>query len=121
MVEKDGVLDGKAAPLVPAGPEKWTWPPEVLTFARQAQVAQYLDPLMEETRQLFPQARAMRVYVEKDPELPDDHHIGWEIDLEMPNLSDYRGLSRRLGEALRRIVPAPLACAFRQYLRPVKG
>ncbi len=106
--------------IVTAGPQMWTWSPEVLAFAQEAGVAPYLDPLMEATREQFPDAREMRIFVEQDPEIVNDRHIGWEIDLAIPDLRDFRRLSRLLGEALVKTVPAPLTCVFRQYLLPVK-
>ena len=45
--------------IVKAGPAAWTWSEDVLAFAREAGVEQYLDGLMAATRELFPGAEEM--------------------------------------------------------------
>jgi hypothetical protein len=111
----DRIQDGKPAAALPA----WTWPPEVLAFAKTAGVADYLDPLLQETRALFPTAPPRRVMVEDDPEIPNDRHIVWEIDIPFTGTSDYLQSQKRWVQALCRVCPAPLTCVFCLLLMPV--
>jgi hypothetical protein len=100
--------------------EKWTWSPEVLQFAQEAGVADFLDPMMEATRELFPTARAPRVKVEADPEIVDDRHIVWEIEMPFMGASDYLTAQKLWIKALCRVCPPPLTCVFRLLLMPVR-
>ena len=106
--------------MVSASTKNWTWAPEVLEFAEKHQVSAYLDPMMEATRELFTDAREMRVTLTCDPEIDNDWHFEWEVDVPMPNLDAYREHSRNWGQVLFRLVPGPLTCIFRQLLIPVK-
>jgi hypothetical protein len=67
--------------IVTAGPDKVVWSEDVLAFARAAGVEQYLDPLLEVTRELFPGAGEIRVFVSQDLEIADLRAIAWEVDL----------------------------------------
>ncbi len=102
-----------------AAPGAWTWTPEVLDFARQAGVTDYLDPLLNATRELFPAAPAPRVKVEADPEIQDLRGIVLEIDIPFTGVDDYLKLQKRWIEALFGVCPAPLTCVFCLLLFPV--
>jgi hypothetical protein len=104
--------------LVP-GPKTWPWPTEVLDFAHRHQVAAYLDPLLEATRQVFPTARELKVLLEADPELRDDWHIVFEVCVPSADLTDYLQAQHRWTGELYRICPAPLVGTFRLTLVPV--
>ena len=104
--------------ISPSAPA-WTWSPEVLEFARQAQVADYLDPLLEATRDLFPQAGEMRIFTVEDPEIEEDRHITWELPTPFTDVADYVAAQRQWIRELCRICPAPLTCVFRLTLVPV--
>ncbi len=111
-----GVDDRKAD----VGAEQaWAWPPDVLAFAREAGVADYLQPLLEETRRLFPEAPPMRVKVEADPEIENLRHIACEIDIPYTGTSNYLKAQKSWIQALCRVCPAPLTCVFCLLLMPV--
>jgi hypothetical protein len=90
----------------------WQWPDEVLAFAEQEQVRPYLDPLLEVTRQLFPTARSLRVYVETDHELRDVRWIIFDAQVPAQDVPDYLAVERRWNEESFRICPAPLICTI---------
>ena len=94
----------------------WQWPADVLEFAAKENVRQYLDPLLEATRRVFPTARDIQVSLEADPEIRDDWHI--VFDVRVPNLSPSEGLAaqNRWNTELFRCCPAPLVCTFRLAL-----
>jgi hypothetical protein len=114
-------LDGKEILMSAVIPPvtSWTWPPEVLDFARRQQVAAYLDPLLDAIRRLFPTAQSVRVFVEGDPDIRDDYHIVFEVAVPHHDIPDYVQARRRWTEELFRICPRPLVCTFRFILIPV--
>jgi hypothetical protein len=97
----------------------WQWPPDVLEFAAQQQVEAFLIPLLEATRQLFPTARNLRVFLEDDPEIRDDRHIVVEVAVPQQDLPNYIQAQHRWTDELYRICPAPLVCTFRLTLIPL--
>jgi hypothetical protein len=96
----------------------WKWPPEVLDFAKQAGVSEYLEPLLKAIRELVPEARALRVMVDVDREIEKERHIAWEFDILFPGVDSYLKLQRRLIEALCALCPAPLTSVFCLLLLP---
>jgi hypothetical protein len=89
------------------------WPADVLGFATQHQVADYLGPLWQALRQLFPTAEALRVFLEDDPEIRDDRHIVFDVRVPRDDVPDFVAAKRRWHDELFRVCPAPLACIFR--------
>ncbi len=57
-----------------------TVPPEVVAFAREQGVEQYLAPLIEPARQVYPSATRVEVFTEDDSEIADDRHIVFELE-----------------------------------------
>jgi hypothetical protein len=105
---------------VTAGPAKWTWSEDVLAFARQAGVEQYLDELMRATQAMFPGAREIRVSVARDPENSLYDGIKWMVFVSKDQVPDYLDATTRWRREFRRICPiAPTALpAFYQQLIP---
>jgi hypothetical protein len=97
----------------------WQWPADVLAFASQHQVQAHLDPLLEATRQVFPTARSVRVSLELDPEIRDDRHIVFEVQVPQKNVPSYVKAQDFWTDELYRLCPAPLVCLFRLALIPV--
>ncbi|HEY7313039.1 MAG TPA: hypothetical protein VH643_26990 [Gemmataceae bacterium] len=94
-------------------------PPEVVTFAREQGVEKYLPELIEWAKQVYPSATRFEVFTEDDPEIANDRHIVFELDVPL-SVEQAREADRRWGEGLFRICPAPLVCVFRKSadLRP---
>src|SRR5216684_4812211 len=84
-------------------------PPEVHTFAREQGVEKYLPELVEWARQVYPSATRFEVFTEDDPEIANDRHIVFELDvpLAVPEALEADG---RWRDGLFRICPAPLVC-----------
>lgn len=95
------------------------WSLDVLEFARQQEVADYLDPLLTATKQLFPDSTRLAVYLEADPEIEGDRHIALEVEIVFPGLEAYLDRNRRWIAELCHVCPAPLTCVFRLLLMPV--
>jgi len=89
-----------------------TVPAEVLTFAREQGVEQYLSGLIELARQVYPGATRFEVFVENDPEILDRYIV---FDLDAP-LSVEQALEadRRWHEGWLRTYPYPRTCIFRK-------
>jgi hypothetical protein len=92
---------------------------EVRAFAREQGVERYVPELIELARQVYPSATRFEVFTEDDPEIANDRHIVFELDVPL-NAEQSIEADRRWGEGLFRIVPAPLVCVFRKsaYRRP---
>lgn len=99
----------------------WQWPPDVLAFAAQHQVAVYLDPLLAALRKVYPTAQSIRVQLEDDPEIRDDWHIAFDVRVPQVDVPDYIAATRAWYRELFRICPAPLVCIFRHALLPVSS
>lgn len=100
-------------------PATWQWPADVLEFAARSQVAGYLDPLLEATRRVYPTARTIKVLKEGDPEVRDDWHIVFEVEVPSRDIPDFVRAVHRWTDELYKICPAPLMCTFRLTLVPV--
>src|SRR5258708_5980242 len=99
----------------------WQWSPEVLAFAKEKGVAEYLEPLREATRRLFPTALKLEVSVEADVEYPDIRKIVFECWVTVADVPDYLGATRTWIDACFGIVPAPQMPEFVFLLSRVKG
>lgn len=98
--------------IVPAAPQP-VIPPEVVAFAREQGVEKYLPQLVELARQVYPSATRFDVFTEDDPEIANDRHIVFELDVPL-TVEQERETDRRWGEGLFRICPAPFVCVFRK-------
>lgn len=87
--------------------------PEVIAFAREQKVEKYLPELIEWARQVYPSATRFDVFTEDDPEIANDRHIVFELDVPL-NVEQALAADRQWREGLFRICPAPLVCVFRK-------
>jgi hypothetical protein len=98
-------------PTVSAAPRP-TIPDDVVSFAQEQGVEQYLSPVIELARQVYSSATRFDVFVEDDPEIANDRHIVFRLAVPL-DLLESREADRRWHEGVFRIVPAPLVCVFR--------
>ena len=87
-------------------------PPEVVAFAREQGVEKYLPPLVEWARQVYPSATRFEVFTEDDPEIANDRHIVFELDVPLA-VEETLEADRCWHRGGCKIVPAPLVCVFR--------
>jgi hypothetical protein len=97
----------------------WHWPSDVVNFATQNQVQAHLDPLRDLLRRLFPTASSLCVFLEDDPEIPDDWHIVFEVRVSPADVVDYLAATRPWYDEFPKICPDPL-CIFRLSLLRVE-
>src|SRR5262245_26160934 len=110
-------------PTTPAAWANWTWPDDVTAFAKEHEVETYLEPLKDVLARLFPTAKRARVILEVDPELRDDRHITFKIDVpdeDIGDVSDYKKAVRAWHDESARIVPCVKIWVFRMILYPMK-
>jgi hypothetical protein len=89
-----------------------TIPLEVVAFAREQEVEQYLPQLVDWARQVYPSATRFEVFTEDDPEIANDRHIVFELDVPL-DVEQALEADRRWHRGVFKIVPAPLVCVFR--------
>jgi hypothetical protein len=105
-----------SAPTVSSAPLP-TVPEDVVTFAREQNVEQYLGPLIELARQVYPGATRFEVLTEDDPEIANDRHIVFDLDVAL-DVEQALEADGRWHAGLFGIVPAPLVCVFRKSAFP---
>src|SRR5437660_11902245 len=86
--------------------------PDVPAFAQAHGVAGPLDALLEATRRVYPTARDIKVFLERDAEIRDWWWIVFETSVPLADIPDYVTARRRWSDELFRVCPAPLARWF---------
>ena len=57
------------------------WGPEVEAFAKQKGVQEYLLPILEMTKRVIPSIRSLELFLEVDPEIPNEHTIAYRVEV----------------------------------------
>lgn len=83
----------------------WTWPADVLDFARENGIEQYLAPLREATYRVFPEATELHVSPARDYEDPTDRYLLWEIVTPWVDREAYRAQSRNWYQEAGKVIP----------------
>ncbi len=105
-----------STPTVSSAPRP-TIPEDVRTFAREKGVEQYLEPLIEVARQVYPTATRFEVFTEDDPEIANDRHIVFDLDVDL-DVERALEADQHWRDGLFRVVPAPLVCVFGKSAYP---
>jgi hypothetical protein len=90
----------------------WQWPADVLEYAARQKVQDYLNPLLEATRRIFPTARQIVVNLNLDPEIADEWCIVFDVRVPAPDVPRFIETKNAWNRKLFRICPAPLVCTF---------
>lgn len=96
------------------------WSPEVLAYAAEHGVEQYLDPLREATLRVFPTAEGLRVFRDDDPELRDVRWIVFEVHVPEEELANFVVNCHRWSEEKRRVCSPPLGHHFVLDVRSIQ-
>jgi hypothetical protein len=91
-------------------------PPEVLAFAAEQRVSEYLPIVLALARRLFPR-EPMTVRVDDDPEIEDYRKIAIEVDVTGWQTPQLVAVQQQWTEQLIRSCPAHQAIVFRLDLR----
>lgn len=95
------------------------WNADVIEYARAHQVDEYLQPLVQITRELFPSVRKIKVSIYRDPELCDMKHIQFNVQVPASDLLDFVGSRKKWAQRLFEICPAPSVHHFGLFLETV--
>ncbi|MGH7173014.1 MAG: hypothetical protein ACRELG_22250 [Gemmataceae bacterium] len=90
-------------------------PPEVVAFAREQGVEQYLPGLVELSHSTFSSASRFHILLEGDPEIADDWHIVFRLAVPL-DVPQSLAADRQWIEGLYHLCPKPLVCIFRLSL-----
>ncbi len=90
---------------------------DVCAFAAEQDVLGFLQPALDMTRRVFPDARHIATLLEDDPELAGDRHIVFEV--EIGALEVARSVDRhwQWSRDLFQVCPARYACLFGLHVR----
>ena len=88
---------------------------EVLAFAQELGVEQYLPALVALSERIFPEASHFQILLEGDPEIADDWHIVFRLAVSL-DVPQSLAADRQWIEGLCRVCPKPLVCVFRLSL-----
>jgi hypothetical protein len=94
------------------------WSKDVLDYATQKGVNQYLPIIGEMTQQLIPAARRIDVFIEDDPEIADLRFIVFDVHVPAWNAQQLYETQRRWNEGLLQIYPSPRWESFVLSLQP---
>jgi hypothetical protein len=89
---------------------------EVLAFAAESQVEDCLQPLLEATHRIFPTARFVKVQIDDDPEIRDDRHILYNVQVAGLSLEQSRAARNQWIEDLFCICSSLRSWIFRLRL-----
>src|SRR4051794_37432511 len=92
------------------------WPADVLAYTEQYKVTQFLEPLLQMVKRLFPTAE-VKVSLHVDPELHDTRWVLFDIHVPKGDVPDYPEATRRMHDEEHLICPAPLLQHFVLLLR----
>src|SRR5262245_28675096 len=84
--------------------------PEVVAFARERKVDQYLAPILDLFRRLFGDARKLAVGLHDDPEIAGLRSIVFEVEVPWPNYSQARDAYRAWHDGLFAVFPSQHLC-----------
>jgi len=92
--------------------ETWVWPPDVLQLAKEKGVSQYLEPMLEMTREHFANAGRISVSVDVDWEIENLRTILFSAEVVGLSPEKYAETSDEYVRKSFDIVPSELICEF---------
>src|SRR5579871_6194833 len=93
----------------------YPWPADVLALASREKVTAYLQPLLDATRRLFPEAE-IKVFWEQDVSLPEEY-IVFEVHTPLAHPSENEPAYRKWWQEILRACPELRQNAFVFSLR----
>ena len=93
------------------------WPADVVAFAVANEVEHCLQPLLEATQRIFPTARFVKVQIDDDPEIRDDRHILYNVQVAGLSLNESRAARTQWIEELLRVCAPVRASSSRSTRR----
>jgi hypothetical protein len=88
------------------------FPAAVTAFAAETGVTDYLIPVWEMTRRVFPAARSVMPALEYDPEIEGDRHIVFKVEVSGLDVEQFADVHWDWDRELFKVCPAPHVCDF---------
>jgi len=92
------------------------FPADVTAFAAECGVTDYLIPVYEMTRRVFPTARRITPVLEYDPEIEGLRWITFEVEIGGLTVEQYVDLDWHWSGELFKVCPATHVCCFGLHL-----
>lgn len=96
------------------------WPADVVRFARENGVEQYLDPVREMAREAFPGLKDIQVEVEREYDYPFETYLMWQITTPRLDREAYTAQTAVWYRRLREIVPSDKSSLFSKQVLSVR-
>jgi len=90
---------------------------DVIDFAAERGVADFLHPVLNMTQALFPDARRIEALLEYDPELANDCHIVFEVAVGPREVSHTVDQHWQWSRNLFQLCPATHTCLFGLHVK----
>ena len=97
---------------IPTTESSSTFPADVMAFAAESGVTNYLIPVYEMTRRVFPAARRITPVLEYDPEIAGLRWIVFRVEISGLTVEQYVDLDWRWSGELFKVCPATHVCCF---------
>ena len=88
------------------------WLPDLLAYAVHRQVEQYLQPMLDASQRIFPNARSIWVTLDPDPEIRDLSFITYNVRIPSMPGAEALSLQRLWTDELVRLRPYPVIDGF---------
>ena len=93
-----------------------TFPSDVTAFAAESGVTEYLIPVYEMTRRVFPTARRITPELEYDPEIAGLRWIVFRVEISGMTAEQYADLHWQWSGELFKVCPSTHVCYFALHL-----
>lgn len=97
--------------------ERPAWPDEAAAFAKEQHVVEHLPKVWDMTRRVFPAARQLNIRVDEDPEIADDKHIVFAVQVAGLSVDDAVAAQQRWCREIFECCPSTVVCIFRLDMR----
>ena len=109
--------NGAATANLAGSQEPVVWPEELLAVAEQQQLRHCLEPMLKATREIFPNARWIKVYAKTDYQEPQEKNIVFDVQVAGLDYPQYRDAQKAWNEKMLRLLPEQFIYHFFLFLR----
>ena len=89
-----------------------SFPADVIAFAAECGVTDYLIPVWEMTRRVFPMAHGITPVLEYDPEIEGLRHIRFNVEIDSLDVERFADRHWEWDHELFKVCPAAHVCDF---------
>lgn len=99
----------------------WTWPADVLAFARQQGLEPSLGPLRAVAERAFPGLLDLQVRVDHDHDPPFGSYLAWEVTVPASDRDTYRAQTAAWYRDYAQVLPSERRHLVTLFVVPVKA